>query len=299
MVVRWRGGDEVHRCLRSLIEHGGDHLDRVVLVDSGSGDDGAERLAREFPDVDVVALSENLSFAWAADQGFLRCSERYLLLLNPDTELSIGCLDSLVEFLEARSTSAGVVPLLIDADGRPQHRWQLRRLPGPRRLAAGSSGPPTFSAEHLIEPARVEQPAAAAWLVRRTVWHALDGLDAAFTPAWWEDVDFCARLKASIGRPDFPVDDGFWVVPRARVLHGGGSSLAHLGQTAFLTAYNTNLLRYARRHHPGHLPMIRTGLRFSLLARALLHPSQRRAYFDTLHAIRSATLRESQKQENR
>ena len=36
VVVRWRGGDEVRRCLRSLTDHGGPALHRVVLVDSGS-----------------------------------------------------------------------------------------------------------------------------------------------------------------------------------------------------------------------------------------------------------------------
>ena len=241
VVVRWRGGHEVDRCLRSLLDGGGRRLARVVLVDSGSGDGGAERLADAFPAVDVVALSENRSFAHAANRGADRGRDRLILLLNPDTEMIPGALDILVDTLDGAAGAAGAVPLLIGADGRPQHRWQLRRLPSPIRLAAGLSGPPAFAAPPS-EDTPVEQPAAAAWLVRREVWQALDGLDEAFSPAWWEDVDFCARLADRLDDPGFPAAKGFLVVPSARVVHQGGSSLKHLDEAAFLATWASNLL---------------------------------------------------------
>lgn len=286
VVVRWRGGDEVRRCLRSLVEHGGTSLARVVLVDSGSGDDGAARLGREFPSIDVVALAENRSFAWAAGRGAARCTEPYLLLLNPDCELKAGSVDTMLEFVDSRPDVAGVVPLLTSEDGRPQHLWQLRRLPGAVRLAAGRGGAPMFPHGPPAEPAPVEQPAAAAWLVRRTVWNALDGLDPQFAPAWWEDVDFCARLNRYLARSG-GVREGFWIVPSAHVIHLGGSSVAHLSDTAFLSAFYANLLRYAGQHHTETMALVRSGLRMSLFMRALLRPSRRLAYLETLRAVES------------
>jgi GT2 family glycosyltransferase len=285
VVVRWRGGDEIRRCLGSLLDHGGPSLVRVVLVDSGSGDGGADRLAREYPSIEVVGLAENRSFAWAANQGAERCPEPYLLLLNPDAELVQGCVPQLVELLESKPRIAGVVPLLTDPDGRPQHHWQLRKLPGRLRLSTGRNGAAAFTSESLSGPAPVEQPAAASWLVRRSVWAALNGLDRAFAPAWWEDVDFCARLSARLVEPDFPADEGFWVEPRARVNHSGGSSLANLTDAAFLSAFNRNLLRYAERHHPDGVRMIRVGVRISLLTRAVLNPSRRDAYFKAIRSL--------------
>ena len=41
----------------------------------------------------------------------------------------------------------------------------------------------------------VEQPAGACLLVRGSVWQELGGLDERFHPLWFEDVDFCQRLK--------------------------------------------------------------------------------------------------------
>lgn len=286
VVVRWRGGDEVDRCLQSLLSHGGPEIERIVLVDSGSGDGGGKRLAARYPDVEVVTLSENRSFAWSASQGAARGSEPLLLLLNPDTEIGKGTLEPLVRFIDDHPGVAGVVPLLVHPDGTPQHHWQLRRLPGAWRLALGLPGPPQFPTNPPKDPQPVEQPAASAWLVRRSVWQDLNGLDSDYEPAWWEDVDFCARLKASVRRDDSPASAGFTVVPSSRIVHAGGSSLASLTDEAFLTAYHRNLLRYATRHHPSKLGLIRRGLALSLRGRALLRPSRRAAYTATIRAIR-------------
>jgi GT2 family glycosyltransferase len=123
----------------------------------------------------------------------------------------------------------------------------------------------------------VEQPAAAAWLVRRSVWNELGGLDESYAPAWWEDVDFCARLRET-GRKGGTTGAGFWVAPRARITHRGGSSLGQPRAPEFLVAYHRNLLRYAGRHHPGSLGLVGIGLRLSLGLRALARPSRRTAY---------------------
>ncbi len=277
VVVRWRGGDEVARCLESLLAQTGENLRRIVLVDSGSGDGGAERLAAAYPEIEVLALAENRSFAHAANAGAETIDDDLLLLVNPDTEFERDAVTRLVSALENRPGTAGAAPLLVNPDGSGQHRWQLRRLPTAFRLAMGLPGAPAFSSPP-VSPTVVAQPAAAAWMVRREVWRALGGLDESFAPAWWEDVDFCARLTAHIGEPGFPADEGFVVVPGVRVRHLGGSSLSELDEAAFRAAYTRNLVRYAAHHHPDRLTAIRAGLRWSLTGRALLHPRRAKIY---------------------
>jgi GT2 family glycosyltransferase len=254
------------------------------LVDSGSGDRGAARLASDFPDVEVVALAQNLGFAFAADRGAADGSEPLVLLLNPDTEVTEDAVEGLASLLDDRPGAAGVVPLLEGFDGTSQHLWQLRHLPGVTRLAVGLPGAAAFSSLPT-SPSPVAQPAAAAWMVRRDVWETLGGLDPTYEPAWWEDVDFCARLQERIGDPNFPAKEGFVVEPTVRIRHGGGSSIAALGPEAFFAAYYTNLLRYTARHHPGRLGIIRKCLQASLAARMLLRPEQREAYRAAIHSI--------------
>jgi GT2 family glycosyltransferase len=284
VVVRWRGGDEVRACLASLLARGGSRLARTVLVDSGSGDGGAERLAAEFPTIRVVGLEENQGFAHAANRGAAEGGEERLLLLNPDTELLPGSLDQLAAALDRRPAIAGTVPLLEGAHGVTQHRWQLRRLPTALRLATGRSGAPAFTAPPT-DPQHIAQPAAAAWLVRRSVWQALGGFDEIFAPAWWEDVDFCARLDAFVRSESSPETAGFIVQPSARILHHGGSSVASLGDEPFLAAYHRNLARYISRHHARHAPAILTCLHMTLRIRAIVEPQRRNAYRAALTSL--------------
>lgn len=288
VVVRWRGGDEVRACLASLETYGGPRLSRVALVDSGSGDGGAESLAVEFPAIQVVAIEKNLGFAHAANRGAVEGEEALLLLLNPDTEVLPGALDALAAGLDDEPEISGTVPLLEGIDGRSQHRWQLRRLPTILRLATGRSGAPAF-ATPPTRPQPVAQPAAAAWLVRRTVWDALGGFDETYAPAWWEDVDFCSRLEELRGTASFPSTKNFVVRPAARVLHHGGSSVASLGDEAFFTAYYGNLVRYVEHHHRSAAPAILAALRLNLRIRALAQPTRRSAYLAALNAVSTRT----------
>lgn len=288
VVVRWRGGAEVERCLDSLHDQRGGRLDRIILVDSGSGDGGAERLAAAYPDIEVLALPDNRSFAHAANRGVVEADADSVLLLNPDTELEPGAVDILADTLDARPRCAGVVPLLVNPDGTSQHRWQLRRLPNAARLALGMSGAPAFGQPPRII-AGVEQPAAAAWLVRREVWRQLGGLDERFAPAWWEDVDFCARLAGVAADPAFPATEGFLVVPAAIVRHLGGSSVGEIGSGRVAALFAVNLVRYAERHHPDRLAVIRTSLGASLIARAALRPARAADYLAARRAVMRRT----------
>lgn len=285
VVVRWKGGDEIERCLRSLVSTRPNTPAEIVLVDAGSGDGGAQRLTRTFPEIRVEALSRNPGFAAAANHGVAATSAEMILLLNPDTEVLGRALKILTAHLEEHPDLAGVVPLLENVDGSSQHLWQLKDLPTRRDLGLGRSGRPAFS--HSPErPATIPQPAAAAWLIRRKVWDALDGLDRSFFPAWWEDVDFCARLHDRLKDPAFPWNEAWRVVPEARVRHVGGSSVSSLGARAFLEAFYANLLKYAERHHPRQFPSIRRRLRFGLMIRGLLRPSGLGDYWGVLRTLK-------------
>jgi hypothetical protein len=284
VVVRYRGGEEVARCLASLREHGGRRLQRTLLVDSGSGDGGEKPLAEAFPEVTVVSLDENRSFAHAANEGAAGIDAAYLLILNPDAELTSGCLDRLAGLLDRRPEVAGAVPLLMEPDGGLQYRWQLRHLPGAARLALGLSGAPAFP-KPPTEVTVVAQPAASCWLIRRSIWEALGGFDEEYAPAWWEDVDLCRRLQRGLQRGELPVRQGFVVVPEATALHIGGSSVPAIGDEAFLTAYFTNLIRYVSRHHSRAARPVITTLRLSLLARGVARPRRRSIYFRLARGI--------------
>jgi len=123
----------------------------------------------------------------------------------------------------------------------------------------------------LHEPARIEQPAAAALLLRRETFEEIGRFDEQFAPAWFEDVDFCRRLAAN--------GKSVWVVPTARAKHYGGASLEHLTFGQFVDIWYRNMWLYAQKWlKPGERETLRwlviTGmiLRLGAAALGIAHP---------------------------
>ncbi len=267
IIVRWKNGPELRECLESLLNSRGERPAEMILVDSGSGDGGAEILARDFPSIRVLQLDRNLGFAAAANRGVSLSESPFVVLLNPDTIVPAGNLGRMLRGLE-EVEAAGVVPRLVSPEGKAQTSWQLRRLPRVRDLCMGRSGRP-FSALPEAGSTEIPQPAAAAWLLRREVWDRLGGFDERFFPAWWEDVDFCLRLRRFCDQGGS--ERGFVLLPEVELVHHGGASLSSLDQWDFLRIFHVNLLRYASLHHPQRLRLISFCLRMKMMLRYPRH----------------------------
>ena len=112
--------------------------------------------------------------------------------------------------------------------GRPPVAQQSRR--------GGASATPTRIATPRFA---VEQAAAAALAVRRDAFRrAAVASTRRYVPAWFEDVDLCARLAA--GGDDPVPGRGALPAPRAASPHRG------LGYARFLPTFYRNALRYRR-----------------------------------------------------
>ena len=118
VIPNWNGAHHLPDCLNSLRRQRYRRFE-VILVDNGSNDGSLALLAREYPEVHTIPLTENRGFAPACNLGMRAARGEILVLLNNDTEVTPG-------WLEARSLA---------------HRRRFlpaRRHPGQsRRLATG------------------------------------------------------------------------------------------------------------------------------------------------------------------
>ncbi len=89
------------------------------MVDNGS-QDGSEKEAKQlFPEIHLIANEQNLGFAKATNQGIKHASGRYLLLLNPDTEVKAGChRDDWSHFMENHPDAGIAGAQLLNGTGR-------------------------------------------------------------------------------------------------------------------------------------------------------------------------------------
>jgi N-acetylglucosaminyl-diphospho-decaprenol L-rhamnosyltransferase len=234
IVVHWRGEDHLAGLVAAWPR---DPRFELVVVDNSASLGELPAPARR------VVPGRNLGFGGGVNRGLASTSAPWVLILNPDVRPQDGALDRILAAIADFPDAAGIVPALEGPDGESQCRWQLQPLPRPSTLVlqtlflAGDRGPRT-------EPARgtaVEQPAAAALVLRRAVLDALGGFDEGYHPAWFEDVDLARRLRQGGHRLVFE--------PAARFVHVLGGSVPELGYGPFLWVYYRNLTRYLRLHH--------------------------------------------------
>jgi len=130
VIVSWNVRELLEACLTSVYEslESSNLRGEVWVVDNASTDGSAEMVGERFPQARLVVNETNVGFAAANNQalraiGFASTGPhdlpRYVLLLNPDTEVLDDALSTMVRFLDENPQSgvAGAEAALS--------RWQL------------------------------------------------------------------------------------------------------------------------------------------------------------------------------
>lgn len=180
---------------------------QIILIDNCSSDQ-TELLFSRIDGVTYVRNQHNVHFLMATNQGARLARGRHILMLNSDTEVVPGALEAALRRLEGDARIGAVGARLILPDGSLQEAgcfvWQDGTCQGYGR------GDSPVRTEYLF-PRPVDFCSGAFLLTPRAVWEELGGLDEAFKPAYYEEVDYCMRVWGS-GR-------SVWYEPRAAVRH--------------------------------------------------------------------------------
>jgi len=244
-IINWNSGRYLRPCIESLVAT--TTSAELLVVDNASEDGSLESIEGFRNRVDVVRNSVNRGFAAAVNQAFQVTSSSYVLILNPDLRAMPGAIRILEEFLDDH-------PRVGAIGGYVGDKYLPKRLPSAlsfvrENLGFRDSVPLTKEDNRGAKrpaggrsqnPVEVEQPAAAALMVLRDAYDEVGGFDEQFFPAWYEDVDFCRRLRDS--------GWGIYFARNAEFLHEGGYSADAMGTHRFLHSYYSNQLRYARKH---------------------------------------------------
>jgi len=230
VVVNWNSGPYLGRLLDSLSEHPPKLPFETVVVDNGSTD-GSQLAAVGRSAVTVIRNATNRGLAAANNQGIAASHGAYVLICNPDAEVTSGAVDELVAVMERHDRAAFVVPRLRRPDGSAQvsagdlptvTEALLGRTLG-LRLTSGRPGAADAARRGWWWPVsahdreqEIGRGAEACYLVRRGAIDEIGGQDERF-PLDWEGVEWTTRAR----------DAGWqvWLAPEAEIVHTGGVSI--------------------------------------------------------------------------
>lgn len=225
IIVNWKSAAFVRKCIRSIEENTRKLDVEILVLDSGSFDGCGEMLAQEFPYVGFIQSDKNLGFARGNNMAAAQATGRFLVFLNPDTELRGPAINKLHEAAVSLREAGALGAHLLNSDGTLQtsclqsfptianqvldadllRKWfPLSRLWGTAPLYARAPA-----------PAEVEGISGACLMTPRALFEKVGGFNEEYF-MYYEDMDYCLKVRKAGWKN--------YYVPAAVVVHHGGQS---------------------------------------------------------------------------
>jgi len=250
VIVNWNAGEQLGRCLASIVRFGSKLVKSVVVVDNASEDDSLNGIDQFGLPLRVVRNRENLGFARACNQGAACCDAPYILFLNPDTELFEKSLVVPQAFMECEANrNVGICGIqLIDEKGRvarscayfPLLTRFLSQAVGLNKISRFKGTGIHMEEKRHLTDGPVDHVIGAFFFTRRHVFEALKGFDERFF-LYLEDTDFSLRAWQAGWKSVYLTD--------ARAYHVGGGVSRQVKAARLFYSLRSRLF-YGFKHFP-------------------------------------------------
>jgi len=278
VIVNYKAKDYLEKCLRSVLNSSKGIKYEVFVVENDSRDGSYEMVKEKFPEVKLIA-GPNIGFGLGNNLAMRKAGGRYVLLLNPDTEviekdLFCGMTDwmdkhpkvgvsscALLNTDRSIQGTGGYFPTLLRVTAwmlflddipfldrlikpyHPMHPWSFLY-----------SGEALFLKSH-----QQDWLTGAFYLIRGRVLKEVGYFDEDYF-AYVEEVEYSKRIK----------DAGWeiWYLPKWKILHHGQASSS--SEYAMTSEYK-GLKIYFQKHEPAwKMPVLRLMLKTGAFLRIIL-----------------------------
>ncbi len=254
IILSYRVPELLRNCLKAVFNSVSGYSFEVIVVDNDSKDGSAEMVESEFLQAKLIR-NQNNGFAKGNNAGLKEASGRYILFLNPDTEVDTNVFQECLSFMDQHSKVGMLGCKLVKADGSIDHASK-RGFPNPWNalvyfLKLDKLFPKskffggydlTFMSEDTA--GEVDSLVGAFMLTRRSVVEKVGGWDEDFF-MYGEDIEYCYRVKEA----------GFKVYyfPKVTTIHYKGQSSKKI-PTFTLYHFHRSMWIFYKKHYTKKYP---------------------------------------------
>jgi len=254
IIVSWKVKEKLRANLSALLPSLKDLSAEVFVVDNDSEDGTVDMVRMEFPEVKVIANSDNRGFAAANNQAIREAKGDYILLLNPDMLVSAETIPLMLAW--ACSNPQATVSGCRLEDGKGKLIPHVRRWPHlSDQLAVVLKLPHLFP--YMLDSylqvgfnyereAKVDSIRGAFFLINRQSWQKISGFYEPFLDEryfiWFEEVDFCRQVYKNGGE--------VWYTPAAICVDYVGQSFRQVNITSKQNYFQESMLAYFKKWEP-------------------------------------------------
>jgi len=255
VIVNFNSGDYLSNTINSIYDNRPRISFEIIVIDNNSNDNSLIKTRKNHLNVEIIKLSENFGFAKANNIGVKKSKGKYILILNNDTEISNGSIDTLISLLNNNPKFGIVAPIIYYEDRTPQ-------------LSFGND--PGIISEFFTKyfskilfkiqvkllgdefEMEVDWVSGACFLISKELYNSIGGFDENFF-LYYEDCDFGKRVRES----------GFsnCITSKSKIIH-------HLGKSARPPYYK--LLFLIKRGHLYYYKKHNKNLSFLILKNYLI-----------------------------
>jgi GT2 family glycosyltransferase len=235
VIVNWNGKETMRKCLTTLFANTKSQAVRVVVVDNASTDESIAMLQKNFPQVCIIKNQANVGFSVANNQGIkiaLANSAKQVLLLNSDVEITESeWLETLSDVVESNREIGVAGCKLLFPDGKIQHAGGIIKLRGAYHRGEHEEDTGQYDKVEFVD-----YVTGAALLIKAEVIRKIGLLDEGFTPLYFEDTDWCVRVRL--------IGYKIAYAPHPTFIHHCGASAKKLGNTKNTFYFKRSSIRF-------------------------------------------------------
>ena len=243
VIVNYNVRNLILKCLQSIYSNNNEKISlETIVVDNGSTDGSVGAIKELFPQVVIIENNYNAGFPAANNMAFSISRGKYILMLNPDTEVIGEALQTLNAYLDCNPQVGLVAPELLNADG--SHQLSTWRFPKMSYIAMEMCHLSNFIPSKYYKdydyskPFEVESVSGAAMMFNRELLDSIGNLDERLF--WIEDIDYCYRI--------WKTGKKIVYLPDAKIIHYIGQS-ARKNYAVSISNQIFNKVKFYQIHH--------------------------------------------------